>query len=255
MNNRIVSLTPSITEVLFALGAGDRIVGVTDACDYPPEANTKSHICSWFDPDIDRIVALQPDIIIGLETAHHPLMPILTARELKLLLLNPTTVREALADMLLLGTLLGIQEAAESLVNGLTLRMEKLAAKVMQIKPEARLTVLRILDIDDQWLIVAGPRSFQYDVISCAGGINVTTGIDEAYPKVNFKLLQTWDPQMFFVCGSDSNYIPGLIAHPQWQNLTAVQNGRIHQFDCGLTCRTGPRIVDMVELLFQTLYA
>ena len=74
---RIVSLTPSITEVLFALGAGDRLVAVTDACDYPPEANTKSHVCSWFDPDIDRIANLKPDIVIGLETAHHGLAPLL----------------------------------------------------------------------------------------------------------------------------------------------------------------------------------
>ncbi|NOQ67231.1 MAG: ABC transporter substrate-binding protein, partial [Desulfobacterales bacterium] len=67
---RIISLTPSITETLFSLGCGDRVVGVTDACDYPPEANSKSHVCSWFDPDMDRIADLKPDIVIGLETAH-----------------------------------------------------------------------------------------------------------------------------------------------------------------------------------------
>jgi iron complex transport system substrate-binding protein len=251
---RIVSLTPSITEVLFAMGAGDRVVGVTDACDYPPDANTKSHVCSWFDPAMDRIDDLKPDIVIGLETAHHRLMPVFKARGIQLLLLNPLTVEDAVADMISLGILLGISDAAESLAKGLSQRMKILATHVQQIKPERRLTVLRVLDIDDEWLIVAGPKSFQYDVISCAGGINVTTGINEAYPRVKFKRMVKWDPEMIFVCGSDKQYIPRLIINPQWQKLSAVRNGQIYQFDCGLTCRTGPRIVDMAELLFQTLY-
>ena len=252
---RIISLTPSITETLFSLGCGDRVVGVTDACDYPPEANSKSHVCSWFDPDMDRIADLKPDIVIGLETAHKRLAPLLKNGGIQLLLLNPATVADTLADIIFLGTLLGISEAAESLVKDLKHRMEKLAAQVKQIKPEARLTVSRVLDIDNEQLIVAGPKSFQYDVIEQAGGINVTTAINEAYPTVSFQRFKTWDPDMIFLCGTDLSYISRLQTDPQWKMLTAVRNGRIHQFDCGLTCRTGPRIVDMAELLFQTLYA
>jgi iron complex transport system substrate-binding protein len=252
---RIISLTPSITETLFALGVEDRLVGVTDACDYPPVANSKSHVCSWFDPDMDRIADLKPDIVIGLETAHHRLVPLLKTGEIRLLLLNPTTVTDALADMISLGALLGISGTAESLVKGLKLRMENLAAQVKQIKSEARLTVSRVLDIDGEQLIVAGPKSFQYDVIEQAGGINVTTAINEAYPTVSFQRFKTWDPDMIFLCGSDHSYISRLQADRQWQALAAIHNEKIHLFDCGLTCRTGPRIVDMAELLFKTLYA
>jgi iron complex transport system substrate-binding protein len=251
---RIISLTPSITETLFALGAEDRLVGVSDACDYPPEANSKSHVCSWFDPDMDRIADLKPDIVIGLETAHNQLEPLLEARGIRLILFNPATVADALTDIISLGTLLGISEAAESLVEGLKHRMEKLAAQVKQLKPEARLTVSRVLDIDSEQLIVAGPKSFQYDVIKQAGGINVSSAINEAYPTVSFQRFKTWDPDMIFLCGSDQRYISRLQADPQWQSLAAIRNGKIHQFDCGLTCRTGPRIVDMAELLFRTLY-
>ena len=252
---RIISLTPSITETLFALGVEDRVVGVSDACDYPPEANSKSHVCSWFDPDMDRIADLKPDIVIGLETAHHRLVPLLKARGIRLILFNPVSVADALADIISLGTLLDISETAESLVEGLKQRMEKLTAQVKKIKPEARQTVSRVLDIDGEQLIVAGPKSFQYDVIKQAGGINVTTGINDAYPTVPFERFKTWDPDMIFLCGSDHSYISRLQADPQWRSLTAIRNGKIHQFDCGLTCRTGPRIVDMAELLFQTLYA
>ena len=253
--DQIVSLTPSITETLFALGVENRVVGVTDACDYPPEVNSKSHICSWFDPDMERLSLLNPDLVLGLSTAHSRLEPFLKARGIHLVLFNPITVEDTLADMLSLGALLGISEAAEKLVHGLKIRMEQLAAKVERIAPDARLTVLRILDIDGDNLIVAGPKSFQYDVINKAGGLNVTSALNKAYPSVTFGSLKTWDPDMIFLCGSDQSYLSRLGADPQWQALAAVSSGRFHLIDCGLTCRTGPRIVDMAELLFQTLYA
>jgi len=252
---RIISLTPSITEVLFALGAGDLLVGVTDACDYPPAANSKAHVCSWFDPDTDRITALEPDLVLGLSTAHHRLVPLLERENIRLVLFSPATAADALSDMISLGTILGLHKAAESLVNSLTYRMEKLAAQVTRIPVAERLTVARILDIDRDQLIVAGPKSFQYDVIKRAGGINVTSAVNEAYPTIPLQSFRSWDPDMIFLCGSDRSYISRLQADPMWQSLTSLRTGRIHQFDCGLTCRTGPRIVDMAEILFHTLYA
>jgi iron complex transport system substrate-binding protein len=253
--DRIISLTPSITETLFALEAGDRVVGVTDACDYPPEANSKYHVCSWFDPNMDRITSLEPDLVLGLATAHHHLAPLLETRDTRLILFNPVTVDDALSDIISLGTLLGIQKNAESMVKSLKLRLAKLAGNVKQIRPEERLTVSRVLDIEGENLIVAGPKSFQYDVIKQAGGKNVTTAINAAYPLVPFQTFRAWDADMIFFCGTDQSYITRLQADPQWKSLAAVRNGQIYQFDCGLTCRTGPRIVDMAEILFQTLYA
>jgi iron complex transport system substrate-binding protein len=251
---RIISLTPSITETLFALGVADRLVGVTDACDYPPEANAKSHVCSWFAPDMGRITALEPDLVLGLSTAHQHLLPLLINRNIRLVLFNPVTVDHALSDIISLGTFLGINETAELLVQDLNRRVKKLAGKVRQIKPQERLTVSRVLDIEGENLIVAGPKSFQYDVIKKAGGKNVTTAINEAYPTVSFQSFKTWNPDMIFLCGTDQNYISRLQTDPLWKSLAAIENGKIYQFACGLTCRTGPRIVDMAELLFQTLY-
>ncbi|MBL6994713.1 ABC transporter substrate-binding protein, partial [Desulfobacula sp.] len=116
-------------------------------------------------------------------------------------------------------------------------------------------TISRVLDVENDNLIVAGSKSFQYDVIKCAGGINVTGGIDEAYPKVSFDQFKNWDPEIIFFCGSDKLWIEKIKGDLLWQNLRSVQKGRIYQFDCGLTCRTSPRIVDMAELLYKTLYA
>ena len=237
------------------MGAGDRIVGVTDACDYPPEANEKPHICSWFDPDMERIRNLAPDLVIGLETAHGKMQAAFKATGVQLLLFNPVCMADALTDILNLGVLLDLQHAARSMVDKLQERIDKLTEHVRQIPPDKYLTVSRVLDIENDRMIVAGPKSFQFDVIACAGGINVTGDIQEAYPKVSFEQFKKWDPKMIFFCGSDNRRIAHIKSDPAWQSLRAVQQDRIHQFDCGLTCRTGPRIVDMAELLYKTLYA
>jgi len=126
---------------------------------------------------------------------------------------------------------------------------------VAQIPDDQRLTVSRVLHLSEEGIIVAGPRSFQYDVIARAGGRNVSGSLPESYPKVSFEQFRAWDPAVVFFCGSDRTFVPRLCANAQWQTLRAVRTQRVYQFDCGLTCRTGPRIVDMAELLHDTVYA
>ena len=251
---RIISLTPSVTETLFALGAGERIVGVTDSCDFPAEANRIPHVRAWFDPDMDCITGLAPDLVVGLQTAHGRLVQDFRAAGIRLELVDPKSVEDALADMLRLGKLLGLEDSARSLVGGLRRRLDKLDARVGKIAPEKRRTASRVLEIDGDRLMVAGPESFQYDVIARAGGVNVTGDTGEAYPCVSFQTFRSWDPDLVFICGYDSNRVSVLRDDPQWRTLSAVKNGRFFQFNCGLTCRTGPRIVDMAEILFEKLY-
>jgi iron complex transport system substrate-binding protein len=252
---RIVCLTPSITETVFSLGAGALVAGVTDACDFPAEVNSKAHVCSWFDPDMVRLTALRPDLVLGLGSVHERLKSALINQHIHCELFNPVTIEDVLADIQRLGDLLGLAGAAGSLVDRLQLRLERLDRAVELLAPDKRLTVSRVLDIDGDELIVAGPQSFQYNVIGRAGGINVTGSRDAAYPKVTFQQFKEWDAEMIFICGSDISYLSRLKADKKWQSLKAVKNNRLYQFDCGLTCRTSPRIVDMTELLFKTLCA
>lgn len=251
---RIISLTPSLTEILFALELGHRVVGVTDSCDYPAEVNQWPHVACWFDPDLEKLFSLKPDLVLGLQTAHHLLKLKLEPEGMRVILVNPVTVDEALNDMIRIGKLLGAQKKAEILVANLRARLAAVDAKVSAIARENRFTVSRILDLEDNRFHVAGPLSFQYDVISRAGGKNVTCSIQEAYPKITLNRLRQWNPEVVFSCDFDLNSIPGITNQPEWQSLRAVRSGKVFVFDCSLTCRTGPRIVDMVEKLFNTLY-
>jgi len=252
--SRIVSLTPSITELLFALGMEDRVVGVTDSCDYPAAVLKKPNVLCWFEPDLEKLMALKPDTVLGAETAHLYLRSVLEKEGIRVILFNPKTVDETLQTMIDLGDRFGVSAKASALVDGLQNRLNLLDEKVGSIALEKRLTVSRILDWDEDLFYVAGPFSFQYDVIARGGGINVTGALKKDYPKIRFAQLLKWNPEMIFICGYDKHLIPRLTQNQKWRRLNAVQSGRIYQFHCRLTCRTGPRIVDMAELLFQTLY-
>ena len=251
---RIVSLTPSLTETLFALELGHRVVGVTDSCDYPVEVKDRPHVACWFDPDLAKLVALTPDLVLGLQTAHSQIKPKLESEGIRVFLVNPITVDEAIADISRLGKMLGVDQPAQNLVNRLCARLSGLEGRVGGINHGSKPTVIRVLDIEDGRFHVAGPLSFQYDIIARAGGQNMTGSIQEAYPKITLPQLRQWNPQVVFSCGFDLNTLPGLADKPEWRSLKAVQAGKVFTFDCNLTCRTGPRIVDMVELLFNTLY-
>lgn len=251
---RIISLTAALTETLFALGAGDRVVGVTDTCDYPDEVNELPHVSCWFEPDMEKLFSLKPDLVLGLETAHAGLEFTLESKGVPMILVNPSTMEESLDLMESLGVTLQTEEQARTCVENLRSRLALLDAQVNRIPFEKRPTVSRILDIEDDQLIVAGPMSFQYDVIARAGGRNVTGAIKEHYPKVSFQQFIEWNPEVIFFCGYDSGFVSWICADEKWRPLRAVRAGRVYQFDCALTCRTGPRIVDMTELLFKTLY-
>ena len=251
---RIISLTPSLTEILFALESGHRVAGVTDSCDYPPEVKDWPNVACWFDPDLDKLFALKPDFVLGLQSAHRKVKGALESQGIRVILVNPITVDGAIADIARIGKILGVQEISESLVANLRARLSAIDSGVSVITGESRLSVCRILDLEGGRFHVAGPLSFQYDIISRAGGRNVTGSIQQAYPRITFTRLLKWNPQVIFNCGFDLNAIPGIADKPEWQSLQAVQCGRVFTFDCGLTCRTGPRIVDMVELLFRALY-
>jgi len=252
--HRIISMTPSLTEILFALESGHRVAGVTDSCDYPPEVKNWPNISCWFDPDLAKLYALKPDLVLGLQSAHHKLKPVLASEGIQFKLVNPVTVQDSIDDIARIGAMLGVDEISKRLVSGLRERLSIIDADVSEIPDRHKLSVCRILDLEDGCFHVAGPMSFQYDIISRAGGLNVTGSIREAYPRITFTRLLKWDPQVIFNCGFNLHTCPGIADNPEWQSLQAVRSGRLFRFDCGLTCRTGPRIVDMVELLFKTLY-
>ena len=165
--------------------------------------------------------------------------------------MNPATVEEALDVIHAMGETLHEIERTRVCIRHLRDRLARLDAKTKPIPFKARPTVCRVLDIEDDQVIVAGPLSFQYDVISRAGGRNVSVHIKEAYPKVSAEQFCRWNPDVVFFCGYDRNFVSRFCTNKKWRSLKAVRSGRVYQFECALTCRAGPRMVDMAELLYR----
>jgi len=253
-SSRLISLAASITEILFALNMGGRVVGVTDTCDYPTEVLNLPNIGCWFEPNLEILKKLKPDLVIGLETAHRELDAPLKEAGIGLKLINPTSVDQAMDKITELGCLLGATDAGV-VVNELKDRLEALDEAVAKISLGNRLTACRILEFDGECVYVAGPLSLQYDIITRADGINVTKDLDEAYPRIPLEQLGELDPGLIFYCGYNMEYLGKMMQNPFWCSMRAVEAGRIHRFPCELTCRFGPRIVDMTELLHQTMYS
>jgi ABC-type Fe3+-hydroxamate transport system substrate-binding protein len=202
---------------------------------------------------METLSNLKPDLVMGLETAHRDLEAPLNEIGVGLKLINPTTVDQAIGTITELGRLLGAT-GAEIIVDELNSRLKALDASVAKICQRNRMTACRILEFDAGEVYVAGPLSFQYDIITRAGGINVTSDLSEAYPRVSLEQLDELDPNYIFYCGYNLEYLGKMIENPTWCSMRAVEAGRIHRFPCELTCRFGPRIVDMTELLHQSLY-
>src|SRR5215831_2700717 len=180
---RLISLAPSVTEMVYALGCDDRLVGDTEYCDYPPEAKRKPHVGAVLNPSLEQIVALKPDLVLGIAEANRRE----TAEQLDrlgipLYGLTAHTMDDMLRSIDDLGGLLGKENAAGALVQRLRAKIETVAAQV-QGRPRPKVLFV----VWYQPLITAGPHTFISDVIHRAGGDSITDNLQEEWPRLGLE--------------------------------------------------------------------
>jgi len=245
---RIVSLAPSHTEILFALGVGDRVVGVTQYCNYPDEAQKKGIVGGFATPDIDKIIALKPDLILSFGSLQKSLVGELEAKGQKIFWLYPHTFKEVLDSFERIGELVGASAAAQRLIREVEQEIDRAAAKTEDIPDEERPTVFRVMGLDPPATI--GGQAFQTDVYHLAGGINIFADTDKDYFQFGLQTLIDLDPDIIVICGEDDTEARARIKDQDgWGELTAVQKDRIVVISCDLICRPSPRIGQTVQKL------
>lgn len=253
---RIVSTAPSNTEMLFAIGAGDRVVGVTRFDNYPPEVQELPQV-GGFSPDtisVEAIVGLRPDLVLITGGIQAPLAEALEAAGLRVLALYARTLEDVFQNLLLLGDLTGQREEAVRLVARLTERVTRVTERVADIPEEERPTVF--YEVWDEPLITAGARSFIGQLIELAGGRNLFGDLDEAFPIVSAEEVIARNPDV--ILGPDTHaekLTPSAIAgRPGWDGIRAVREGRIHLIQGDIVSRPGPRLVDALEEIARLLH-
>ncbi len=252
---QIISLAPSATEILFAIGAGDRVVGVDDFSTYPPETAGLPTLGS-FSPDLERIVALEPDLVVGSTITSSEIIEQIEALDIPVFIVGSFDVRRVADSIRLLGRAVGEAEAAEAVATDLTARIE---AVVAVVAGRDRPLVFHELDASDpNRPFTVGPGNFIHDLIGLAGGENVFGDADTPFPQVGLEDVIARNPEVMILADAPfGTTIASVEVRAGWDGLSAVINGAFLEVSQELSdqiSRPGPRIADGLEAVARFLH-
>ena len=252
---RIISISPANTEILFALGLGDKVVGVTNYCNYPSEALEKEKVGGFSTPDIEKIISLEPDVIFAAPIHEAEIIPQLEGLGLTVVALTPATIEETYDAIELAGLVTGTQETAAALVSDMRSSVDVVKGLVANLSDEEKPNVFYIVWHDP--LMTAGGDTLSGQLIGLAGGINIFGNLSQ-YPTVSIESLLFGEPQVIIAgTGHGSGASASLVwaqTEPRLQETEALMEGRVFEIDGDLTSRFGPRIVDGLYEMFELIH-
>lgn len=243
---RAVSLAPNLTENIFAVGAGNKLVGVTTYCDYPEEAKQIAKIGDTINPNIETIIALKPQIVfVSTASQMENFTKMLEQRDISVFVTNPNDFQGILRNLKQLGDILGTAPNAEKLIADLQNRVKAVEEKVKN-QPKTKVFV----QISREPLFTIGKDSFITEIVALAGGESATKDVSTAYPKLSKETALALNPAAIILSESPDN----LASNDVFINSDAVKNKRIFKVNAALMARPGPRIVDAVEQIAKDLH-
>jgi len=251
MARRIISLAPSVTELLFALDAGDAVVAVTQACNYPPAALTKPRL-GFASSAVEQMVLLRPDLVVGVVGMVKPVtIEALGRAQIPLLLLEAKSTGDVYRHIRWLGQATGRLADADRLITHLEAQREALAARLKGVEPVSVLYV-----INDHPLVTVGPSTFIHHLIELAGGRNIAASATGAYPQFSLEAVLMADPDVILFPGSGALQLSDAQRRfwDRWPTLRAVQHGKLAVIDTDLMDRPGPRLFEAAWRLAQLLH-
>ena len=241
---RAVSLAPNLTENIFAVGAGDRLVGVTTFCNYPDAAKSIAKIGDTMNPNMESIVALRPDIVfVSTASQIEAFMKTLAANGIAVYVTNPDSLEGVLRNLRQLGDLFGTGERAEELTAELQARIDKLK------QPDSN-RVRVFVQISREPLFTIGKQAFLTAALENAGAESVTAGVESAYPKLSKETASALNPEALILSESPDNMEP----NAAFRNSPAIRNGRVYKVNADILSRPGPRLVDALEQIARDLH-
>lgn len=252
---KIISLAPSNTEILYALGLADKVVAVTDYCNYPPEVKQKPSIGGYTTPSIEKVVALSPDLILATSMHEKQVIPQLEARGMTVLALAPKTLDDVLAAIKLVGEVTGKKEESAYLLTRMQKRIKTVTDKTNGLPEDKRPPVFYLTWHDP--LMTSGQGTLHYELIQKAGGRSIFPEV-VGTQAVNLESIVARNPQVMIAgigmaSGGDKPFLY-LKAETRLQNTEAGKNGTIYKIDIDLTGRAGPRIVDGLEQFARCIH-
>lgn len=249
---RIVSLSPSNTEILFSLGLEDRLVGVTDFCEYPEAAKSKEKVGGFADPSVEKIVSLKPDIVLTTDL-HRQVVEQLDAMGISSVMINPGNMEEMLESIELIGFVTGVKEKAEALTLGLRTRIKAVSEEMAGIPDDKKPRVY--YEIFPTPLITAGPNTFVDDIIKLTGGVNIAADANKAYPEYSQEMIVSKNPQIIIYShhGSSQETVEDILGRTGWGSIDAIKEKRVFYIDEDIVQLATPRLVEGLEAVSRLL--
>lgn len=243
---RAVSLAPNLTEIVFAVGSGDKLIGVTSFCDYPVEARNIQKIGDTLNPNIENIIALKPQIVlVSTASQIENFTKILDHQQIAYFVTNPNSLEDIYQSVFQIGKIFGQDDKANEIVSELKKRVANVESRTNTGK-----NTKVFLQISNESLYTIGKDSFLTDLIRRAGGVSVTEAVATAYPKISLETALAYQPEAIILSDSEDNREP----HTVFKNSPAVKNGRVFRINADLLSRPGPRIVDGLEQIAKVLH-
>ncbi len=251
---RIVSLSPSITEGLFQLGLADKVVGVTTFCLYPPEAAQKPKIGTVVKPNIERIISVRPDIVLATETNPQPDIDKLSSLGMRVLILPP---EKSFADICrnfgLLGKVLGAEKAAESVIKKANERIAAIKARLKEARP-----VRVFWEVGASPLVTVGKGTFADELLSMSGGVNIAHNAPARYVRYSQEEVLRQNPEAIILVAMGNVTARELAFWRKYKELKAVKKNRIYVIEARAVCSPTPltfaRGLEMVANLLHPAY-
>ena len=243
---RAVSLAPNLTENIFAIGAGERLVGVTTFCNYPPEAEKIRKIGDTMTPNMETIIALKPEIVfVSTASQIESFTKILERQNITVFVTNPTDLEGVYRNLYQLGEIFGTEDETRRKIDEMRRRVADVEARTATAAD-----VKVFVQISREPLFTIGRDSFLTEILSRAGGASVTASEPTAYPRFSKETAFVSQPEAIILSESEDNPEPNEV----FKDSPAVKNRRIFKVDADLLSRPSPRIVDALEQIAKDLH-
>ncbi|MEW6220198.1 MAG: cobalamin-binding protein [Thermodesulfobacteriota bacterium] len=248
---RIVALAPSLSEIVFALGAEARLAGVVQFADFPPAARALPVVGSYVRPDLERIVGLAPDLVLAIRDGNpKEVVERLGGLGIPVFAMDPRDLAGVLATIAAVGSLVGEEQRAAALVADLHRRLAAVEIRIPAAANRPRV----LFQIGEAPLIAAGPETFLDEAIRRAGGVNaLAAGI---YPKLDMERVLALAPEVIVVTSMTGDKSAAQLLAPwrDWPGVPAVAADRLYVVEASLFDRPSPRLVDGIEVLSRLLH-
>jgi iron complex transport system substrate-binding protein len=247
---KIISLAPSHTEILFSLGLDSKIAGVTTYCDYPEEAKAKEIVGDYTAINLEKIIEINPDLVLIYGPGDEESNNRLKEAGITILGFMPESIDQVIDTIKKIGKITGKAEEAKEVTDKM---IEKRDSIVEKVKDKDKVKVF--YEIWHDPLMVAGPGSFMDELMTVAGGDNIAKDAEGQYPQFDIEQLIERNPEVYLTSkDSEEKTVESIKARPGYEDITAIKEGNIYILDPNIVSRPGPRIVEALELVAKAIH-